>query len=283
MVILHAESSLVFIRTIGCGIYGTVDLVEDQYGNEFAQKRISKKNPHFSQANIRREQRAGEILNHSGICAMVDFYETDDECVFVFEYIDGSTLMEKMEEEDFQGFSEDQAKAIFKQLIEILRFCHSKGVVHRDIKLDNIMIDANERITLIDFGLCQEKASEACTNSAGSIEFCSPEVRRRAPYDGFKADSWSAGVVLYTLLFGEFPYDPEDSLMLSNNVKVPVTFPSHQIRVSEAAKDLVRKMLETNPKARPSLEEVSNHEWVTGISPVLGRNRAFRSSRDPFR
>jgi len=115
---------------------------------------------------------------------------------------------------------------------------------------------------IIDFGLCETEGAVKCRDRVGSIEYCAPEVYEpNKPYNGFLSDIWSSGVVLYTMLFGGFPYNHDDCEDLRDGMEVSVIFPRF-VSVSAAAKDLIKKMLQVNPEKRITLEEIKQHEWL---------------------
>jgi 5'-AMP-activated protein kinase, catalytic alpha subunit len=102
---------------------------------------------------------------------------------------------------------EDVAKAIFKQIIEGLSYCHSKQILHRDIKLDNILLDSKGEVKICDFGISKVvKKGEIMTEQCGTPAYIAPEFLRDKGYTGFAADIWSAGVVLYAMLYGTVPF-----------------------------------------------------------------------------
>lgn len=102
---------------------------------------------------------------------------------------------------------EDVAKSIFKQIIEGLDYCHSKSILHRDIKLDNILLDSEGEVKICDFGVSKiVKPGEIMNEQCGTPAYIAPEILRDKGYQGFAADIWSVGVVLYAMLYGTVPF-----------------------------------------------------------------------------
>ena len=163
-------------------------------------------------------------------------------------------------------FSEQEARILFKQIAKAISLAHKKGIVHLDIKLDNIMFDpATFTAKVIDFGLCNFVNKEnkgMFTHRVGSEDWWSPEMipERLAPYNGFKVDVWGLGLVLYCLLNGSFPFDKRRSKFVRSSGVHP-TFGFTQ-EISESAQDLIKRMLEVNPEKRISLAEVMSHPWM---------------------
>ena len=121
-------------------------------------------------------------------------------------------LFTLIEHRKFHPFTERESRSIFIQLLHAVHHCHSNGVIHFDIKLDNIMVEPKSGVvTLIDFGLCgfTHNNDGWFTKQVGSEEYCAPELYNRgAPYKGTKVDIWCLGIVLYSLLCCNFPFNP---------------------------------------------------------------------------
>jgi serine/threonine protein kinase len=179
----------------------------------------------------------------------------------------GLDLFSFFEQRQFQAFTESEAKKIFSQLVRALAYCHSRNVVHFDIKLDNIMIDPKTLdVKIIDFGLCDFITPEnggLFSKRVGSEEYCAPEIydALNTPFDGTKVDAWCLGVVLYALLCASFPFDvvKRKKMIREDGVHPQVKIAQ---AMSGAAKDLIEKLLEVNPEKRLSMEEVLAHSWV---------------------
>jgi len=167
------------------------------------------------------------------------------------------------------GPLERKTKAIVHQWAKALLHCHKNGISHRDVKLDNCLIDKEGKTKLIDFGLASmdEKGEGSCLNFVGSPEYVAPEIIRSKPYSGTKADVYSLGVSLYCLLFGQYPFFPEQrfELLRAGKEHPPIEWPDSSplfLRsVGASAKNLISKMFEPDPEKRISMEEVVNDRW----------------------
>ena len=157
---------------------------------------------------------------------------------------------------------QDKVQKIFTQLVGAVSFVHSQSCVHRDLKLENILLDKNENVKLCDFGFTREY--EGKTNHlqtfCGTVCYSAPEMLRGEKYAGEKVDVWSLGIILYALLAGELPFDEDDDLatkhkILTTEPKYPDTFPAD-------AKQLLGKLLSKRPLIRPSLADILAHPFL---------------------
>jgi len=240
---------------------GSVDLVRDSNKNLFALKTVTKKIGQVPSKYVSREVEVGKVVKHPNVAAAVQTWEDDKGFYFLMEYIKGLDLITMMEAKDGEPMTESATKDIFVQLLDALAHIHSKKIAHRDIKLDNIMIDFSGKVKLIDFGLCKTGGADECDGRVGSNEYCAPEIyRTKKVYNGYDADIWSTGVVLYALLFGVFPFTSNDCRLMKMGIDVKLDFPPST--VSPAARNLIKKMLTADPKKRISLKKIYQHEWV---------------------
>jgi len=232
-----------------------------------AVKRLDKINWRFNKKRLQSELKAGKILSHDGVVKVLHHYEKIRHHYLVMEFIEGPSLIELMEERDFEPMEESVARDIFRQLAEALFYCHSKGVAHRDIKLDNVLITRSGKVKLIDFGLCELDASnKLCRDAVGSLEYCAPEVLQGKPHSALAADVWSCGVVLFALLFGEFPFSEEERRKMQIGFNVPLQFYNDDfLDLSLDSIDLLRGMLRPCEK-RLSIMEVVHHSWVIKVA-----------------
>lgn len=249
------------------GCFGRILLAKDESGREVVIKMIPKEgsNP----LEVKREIAAGDILVHSNIGRFIETFENKLNNFLVFERILGRDLYSTIEKRQFVPFDDQRAKSIFKQILKALRYCHSKGVIHRDIKLENILIDAKGKTTLIDFGLCDvlSNPGQDSEKFCGSMDYVAPEVIARPNYNGKQADCFSLGVVLFTLLFAEFPFvsnERVNAIRSARSQPLP-NFSDSKMKkysVDPLAKDLISKMLKPSVNERITLDEVKNHPWL---------------------
>lgn len=144
---------------------------------------------------------------------------------------------------------------------------HNKSCVHRDLKLENILLDKNEDVKLVDFGFTREyegKSSHLQT-WCGTVCYSAPEMLRGEKYAGEKVDVWSLGIILYALLCGELPFDEDDET--ATKTRILKEEPKYPELVPQGAKDLIVSLLSKRPLLRPSLAEVLMHPWLAEHAP----------------
>jgi tRNA A-37 threonylcarbamoyl transferase component Bud32 len=265
-----AECKYTVVGKLGVGVFGEVYLANsklDPNGPQVALKKLSKSHPKFKAAAVTKEINAGQHLNHESIIKYVDTFETLSSVYLVLEYFKGKDLFSIMEDRQYKPFVESTAKNLFLQLASAIAHCHNQGIAHRDVKLENILMNGEGKIRLIDFGLCDfvmdsthsNYKQRMCVDSVGSPAYIAPEILTGRPYDGFKSDVWSCGVVLYALLFGRFPYSPSQYKRLVVGEKLVFDYPSCG---PASVKNLLHGMLSLDPSLRMSMEEVLRNEWL---------------------
>lgn len=159
--------------------------------------------------------------------------------------------------------AEPVARRFFLQLVSALRYCHKRGVSHRDIKPQNLLLSHDGTLKLSDFGLSalpEQIGADGClTTACGTPAYAAPEVMRKRAYDGPKADAWSCGVILYNFLSGSLPFDDHNlPLMYKKMIKREFNFPSW---FSPTTRKLISKLLDPNPVTRLSIEGLVDHPW----------------------
>jgi serine/threonine protein kinase len=225
---------------------------------------------------LRLESRMLASLCHKNIIRSYGLYEVkikDVQCFgMVLEHLDGGDLYNFLDDE---GMDEITARGIMKQLLEATAFCHELGVVHRDIKMTNLLCVAPTetqpkiRVRLSDFGLaaCTWEAEEM-QRRCGSPGFIAPEVLKRDGY-GTKADCFSLGVVLFQMLTGEAPFRAQDMREVLRLNVMGLTDLTPLDVISADARELVLGLCETDPSARMSCKQALSSKWITGLAPVV--------------
>jgi len=202
-----------------------------------------------------------------GVVRLIEVIE-DERCFYlIMDALDGDlvTLLEHKR----TALLEEEARDIFKQTIHIVDFLHSNDIVHRDLKLDNLMIAWDSptkknkvaHVKLSDFDFADyEKEGSFLHLPCGSPPYAAPELTELHPiYDGKKTDVWSIGVLLYVLVCGKFPwYDPDMILLFQKIKKDSLFLPSH---LSADLKDLLSKLLDKDPYHRITIPNIINHNW----------------------
>ena len=252
-------------RLIGQGAFGKVNLgLHILTGRIVAIKSFNKKKLKSERAKnkIYHEINLMKHLHHSSVVKLLDTFETDKYILIIMENIAGGDLLNFVKKRT--KLSEKISKYIFKKLLLAIKYIHSKNIVHRDIKLDNVLIDLNNNIKLCDFGvgkMIQDK--EVLLDQCGTPAYIAPEILANKGYEGFGVDVWSSGVVLYTMLCGSVPFKANNLNDLQNMI---ISGNFREIHgISKECNDLLQRLLQINPKKRITIDEALNHPWIKGI------------------
>ena len=249
-----------FIEELNSGSFGTVYLTEGIFQSGlYAVKCIEKRSLDSPKdiRNLRNEITAGRAAEHPNIAKLLKVYESSRRVYLVFEFIDCKDLTQKLNRDGV--FSEEKAAKVIKELLETLDYIHHQGIAHRDVKLDNLMVD-DSKVKLIDFGLACPNINQGSTTKCGTPGYVAPEVLKGQVYNS-KVDLFSAGVVLFAMLFGKLPFSSNGiKEVLTRNEECRVKFPKNQ--VSEEAIDLLKKLLQADPSRRPNASDAINHPWI---------------------
>ena len=161
----------------------------------------------------------------------------------------------------------EKVKSIFTQLVGAVAYVHNLSCVHRDLKLENILLDKNENVKLCDFGFTREYEGKSSylQTFCGTICYSAPEMLKGEKYAGEKVDVWSLGIILYALLTGELPFDDDDDIttkhkILSSEPEFPDTFPPD-------AKPLISQLLSKRPLFRPGIADILTNPFLSEHAP----------------
>lgn len=205
------------------------------------------------------------IGSHPHIIKLLDVLEDDKHFFVVLEYLDGRDLFEFMNR---NFMNELKAKRIIYSVLRAVKYLHAYGIVHRDIKLENVVMSSRDNHTavpkLIDFGLSKIfLVGERSSDKFGTIAYCPPEILIGKDHWA-TADVWSLGICLHVILTNRVPFVSLDKKQtVKNIVEQKLNFnQSGWYRISNQAKDLVGRMLDKNPETRPTIEAVLSHEWL---------------------
>jgi serine/threonine protein kinase len=209
-------------------------------------------------------------LFHESILQVLKVYDTPDQVAIILEYVNGGTLFEYIM--TYKRASEEDTRVLMTKLLGGLEYCHSKLCVHRDLKLENILLahqDDLSSIKIADFGLAADLEIEQLGKRCGSAGYVAPEILQDWPQSD-KVDVFSAGVILYMCLSGTAPFGgPDEKTTLRKNSRCEVDVESeYWAHISSQAKDLVQRMMSRKPLKRLSSHEALTHIWLTRLQKL---------------
>ncbi|EST09166.1 Protein kinase domain protein [Kalmanozyma brasiliensis GHG001] len=275
------------LQTLGEGEFGKVKLgVHKEWGEEVAVKLIKRdkvagdtaaplnlddaanKDP-AKMTKVEREIQVLKDVRHPNIVRLYEVIESDRYIGIVLEYASGGELFDHILAHKY--LKEEHACRLFAQLISGVSYLHQKNIVHRDLKLENLLLDRNRNVIITDFGFANnfaDKRDDLMATSCGSPCYAAPElVVQDGLYAGSAVDVWSCGVILYAMLAGYLPFDDDPANPDGDNINLlykyilatPLSFPEY---ITAQPRDLLSKMLVPDPTHRATLEQVMQHSWL---------------------
>lgn len=210
---------------------------------------------------IKREIATLKVVRHPNIVRLYEVLASKTKIYMVLEYVNGGELFDKIASKG--KLPENEGRRLFQQLIDGVSYCHDKGVYHRDLKLENILIDGKGNIKVSDFGLSalpQHFGNDGLLHTTcGSPNYVAPEILANRGYNGATADIWSCGVILYVILTGYLPFDDRNLAVLYQKIaRGDVQIPKW---LSHGAQRIIKRILDPNPKTRITISEIKADEW----------------------
>uniref|UniRef100_A0A1L8DKU6 Protein kinase domain-containing protein n=1 Tax=Nyssomyia neivai TaxID=330878 RepID=A0A1L8DKU6_9DIPT len=249
------------IKKLGQGTYGKVQLgINKETSQEVAIKTIKKCKieTEADLIRIRREVQIMSSVQHPNIIHIYEVFENREKMVLVMEFAAGGELYDYLSER--KVLSEEEARRVFRQIATAVYYCHKHKICHRDLKLENILLDENGNAKIADFGLSNVfDEQRLLATFCGSPLYASPEIVKGTPYQGPEVDCWSLGVLLYTLVYGAMPFDGSNFKRL---VKQISQGDYYEPKKPSPASPLIREMLTVCPQRRATIEQICNHWWV---------------------
>ncbi|KAL9969303.1 hypothetical protein ACROYT_G021502 [Oculina patagonica] len=260
-------------KTIGEGSFARVKQgFHVLTGEKVAVKIIDKKQAHqdkYVARNMRREAKIMQMIRHPNIVQLLEVVETEHRYYLITELAAGGDLMDYICYRRKLG--EVEVRKFIRQTVSAVHYLHQGGILHRDLKVENLLLDDEYNIKIIDFGLSNtlflslpdgQSTKEFLKTQCGSPAYAAPEILGHKSY-GPEVDVWSIGVNMYAMLTGKLPYtaEPFHITTLYNKMKRnemnPI--PDH---LSSSCKDLIHRFLTFNPEKRITLEDALDHEWL---------------------
>ena len=269
-------------KLLGVGTYGQVFLVQNKYTKEyFAMKEIPKTSEDLLSDNeIMDEIEILKNLDHPDIVRITEFYNTENSYYLINEYCKYGELYEQVKNE----FSETQIAVMFRQILSGIAYLHSNNIIHRDLKLENILISDIEKsittnedlflVKIIDFGTAKIFDKNKIPRAiVGSIYYIAPEVILKKY--GKECDMWSLGVILYMFIVGHAPFDGRSNRDIMEKIKGGKYLKNEKRwkKASNEVKDLINKLLVLEPEKRLTAFEALRHPWFkVSNSSILYNN-----------
>lgn len=227
------------------------------------------------EVKIYREINALKQLNHPNIVKLDEVLQNSKYIGIVLEYASGGEFYKYIQKK--RRLKEPAACRLFAQLVSGVSYIHSKSLVHRDLKLENLLLDKNENLIITDFGFVNEfySSNELMNTSCGSPCYAAPElVVSTRPYEARKADIWSCGVILFAMLAGYLPWDDDLENPDGNDIArlyryithTPLKFPEY---INPLPRDLLRRILVPDPQKRVNTQFITEHKWLASHSSFL--------------
>ncbi|KAJ3677886.1 hypothetical protein LUZ60_001689 [Juncus effusus] len=253
------------VRDIGSGNFGVAKLMRNKETKELVAMKYIERG-HRIDENVYREIINHRSLRHPNIIRFKEVVLTPTHLAIVMEYAAGGELFERIC--DRGRFSEDEARYFFQQLISGVSYCHFMQICHRDLKLENVLLDGSPapRLKICDFGYSKSSILHSRPKSTvGTPAYIAPEVLSRREYDGKLADVWSCGVTLYVMLVGAYPFeDPNDPKNIRKTIgkvmQVDYKIPDF-VHISQDCKQLISRIFSANPSKRITIREIKSHPW----------------------
>ncbi|KAH7388336.1 hypothetical protein KP509_16G070700 [Ceratopteris richardii] len=270
--ILHDNDRYEQIKDIGSGNFGVARLMRDKVSMELVAVKYIERGEKIDE-NVAREIVNHKSLRHPNIIKFKEIFLTPTHLAIVMEYAAGGELFDRICKAG--RFSEDEARYFFQQLVSGVSYCHSQQICHRDLKLENVLLDDSPapRLKICDFGYSKSSVLHSQPKSTvGTPAYIAPEVLSKKEYDGRIADVWSCGVTLYVMLAGAYPFeDPQDPRnfrkTIQRIVKVQYMIPD-QIPISRECQHLISRIFVGNPAERITMAEIKAHEWFLKNLPA---------------
>lgn len=273
-------------RKLGEGTFSVTYLAHSRSGEKVAVKHIQKDRVKEEDwVNELEILRALQKHPHPNIVTCLDIFEDDKNVYIVEELLPHGDLLQYLTKH--APLKEAEIKKIFWTVLSAVEHLHSLKIVHRDIKLENLLFDPRGRIKLIDFNLSSFYTEKnLLTRYCGSLPYCPPEMVLRAPYMGPEVDVWSLGVLLYLLLFVRYPFPVDDERdienlrkFMTNMLSARYTIPAYHPYSTEVV-HLLQIIFKVDRTKRCSLSEIMNHPWLSTVREEARRKRLKKNLFD---
>jgi aurora kinase/aurora kinase A len=248
---------------LGKGAYGRVYLARARASGYivclkiFDKERVQRRRD--QPVHVRREIKNQAQMRHANIIQLLGYFYDDTHIYLILEYAARGHFLGALQK--VGSFNEQTAAHYLCELCNVISFCHNKHVIHRDLKLENILMGLDGELKLADFGLSVHSPDSTRGTKCGTPQYEAPELVAGKDYDS-RIDVWAIGILLFEFLVGENPFEGLPGTEMSRRIRTgQIVFPE-AAQVSEAAQDLVMAFLQVDPGQRILLSQVRSHPWV---------------------
>jgi len=271
---------------VGQGAFGTVHRVVEKKSNQVRAAKIMKLGKggraRKKRKEIMQEIDIMKVCKHENVIDFIEYFSTKDRLSIILEFLGGKNLLERLLDQD--GFSEPQAHQFFKQMANAVHYLHEIDIVHRDVKLDNFLLEnwSNDaRIVLADFGLSHRlRRNDTLSHPCGTLGYTAPEVVKGEEYE-LNCDVWSLGVCLFVMLVGFAPFEGDTQpelrdLIIAGEYSMDTR---EWTKITKEAKDLIPNLLSYDHNQRYTSKDLLEHTWILGKGGDASRSERSRFTR----
>lgn len=261
-------------ESLGHGAYAKVnEAIHIPTSSSLAIKTYDRsrlKKPHQI-TRVLREIALMRKLEHPYIVKLYDSKETEHYIHLMIEHVKGCSLFTYLKQRYNRRLSETEAKRITHQIIQAVDYLHNQNIAHKDIKLENVLLDERGNVKVIDFGFAMKfRDSKVCNVYCGTPSYMAPEILSKTEHIGTAPDIWAIGVILYTLLAGSFPFKADkDRKQHLANICDKLRFPEH---FSMESKTFIVKLLNEDYSSRPSSSQLLRDEYFTDRPSIIEKS-----------
>mmetsp|Transcript_5394 Transcript_5394/g.7927 ORF Transcript_5394/g.7927 Transcript_5394/m.7927 type:complete len:321 (+) Transcript_5394:58-1020(+) len=250
-------------KPLGRGKFGSVYLAREKRTKYIVAIKVLQKSQLLKagvEHQLRREIEIQSHLRHRNILRMYGYFYDSKRIYLILEYSPGGELYKRLTNKG--RFSEKTSAKYISDLSQALDYCHKKHVIHRDIKPENLLVGAHGEIKIADFGWSVHAPTSRRNTLCGTLDYLPPEMVEGREHDE-QVDVWSLGVLLFEFLVGNPPFEAEGHSATYRRIsRVDLRFPNG---VPPDAQDLIRKLLQKDPRKRMSLQSIPTHPWVLRV------------------
>ena len=270
---IMAQNRIVLKETIGKGSYSKVKEAYDfKNSRQVAVKIIdlSKAPKDFQEKFLPRELEIWPRVQHPNVITMYNYIINANKIYMILEYANGGDMLSYIQK--LSGpVPEKDCKLWMRQICSALQYLHQNNIIHRDLKLENLLMDSKRNIKLCDFGFSKDLnvigSDELSRTYCGSKAYASPEILLGQPYDPKKADVWAMGVIFFIFLTGNMPFKEDKcNQIILNQHKALRLYWVKNTKISLSAKHLIKSIFTYEWAKRPTVNDIASSEWLLGAS-----------------